>query len=73
MHIMKIKAMETIRTSLGIILMVYSIPTVLAASDIKSKLEPDLSTEWVIVSIIFILTLVFILANLNDIIKMKRI
>lgn len=70
---MKIKAMETIRTSLGIILMVYSIPTVLAASDIKSKLEPDLSTEWVIVSIIFILTLVFILANLNDIIKMKRI
>ena len=49
--------MKTLRTSLTIILLVYSIPVLLSGIDIYKGTEPDLSSEWIIVFIYFLLPL----------------
>jgi hypothetical protein len=47
--------MQTIRFSLAVILTIYSIPTLLSGLDIYKGTEPDLSSEWTIVCIFFVL------------------
>jgi undecaprenyl pyrophosphate phosphatase UppP len=61
--------MKTLRTSIALILTIYSIPTVLSGLDIYKGMEPDLSSEWIIVCVFFILSLVFCLINLFELIK----
>jgi undecaprenyl pyrophosphate phosphatase UppP len=63
--------MKTLRTSLAIILLIYSIPTVLSGLDIYKGTEPDLSPEWIIVCIFFIFSFIFILINLLELVKRK--
>ena len=65
--------MKTVRTSLTIILLIYSIPAFLSGIDIYKGTEPDLSSEWIIVSIYFLLSFAFILVNLFEILKLKKI
>jgi undecaprenyl pyrophosphate phosphatase UppP len=65
--------MKTIRFSLAVILTIYSIPTLLSGLDIYKGTEPDLSSEWIIVSIFFVLSLVFFITNLLELIKRNKI
>ena len=51
--------MKTLRAVLAVILLVYSIPTLLSALDILRGTEPDLGSEWIIVSIFFVLSVLF--------------
>jgi uncharacterized membrane protein YhaH (DUF805 family) len=65
--------MKTIRFSLAVILTIYSIPTLLSGLDIYKGTEPDLSSEWIIVSIFFVLSLAFFITNLLELIKRNKI
>ena len=64
--------MKTIRFSLAVILTIYSIPTLLSGLDIYKSTEPDLSSEWIIVCIFFVLSLVFFISNLLELIKRDK-
>ena len=64
--------MRTIRISLGVILTIYSIPTILSGLDIYKGTEPDLSTEWIIVCIYFVLSLVFSILNILELFKQAK-
>ena len=64
--------MKTIRLSLAVILTIYSIPTLLSGLDIYKGTEPDLSSEWIIVCIFFVLSLVFFISNLLEIAKRDK-
>ena len=64
--------MKTTRFTLAVILTIYSIPTLLAGLDIYQGTEPDLSSEWIIVSIFFVLSLVFFISSLLELIKRDR-
>jgi undecaprenyl pyrophosphate phosphatase UppP len=64
--------MKILRASLAIILIIYSVPTVLSGLDIYKHTEPDLSSEWIIVFIFFVLTMVFIVANFIELVKVKK-
>ena len=63
--------MRIIRISLAIILSVYSIPAILSASDIYKGSEPDLSSEWIVLSIYIILSLAFALVSILELLKEK--
>jgi undecaprenyl pyrophosphate phosphatase UppP len=63
--------MKILRVSLAIILLVYSIPTFLSGLDIYKGQENDLSSEWIIVCLFFVLSFVFILLNFLESIKNK--
>jgi uncharacterized membrane protein YhaH (DUF805 family) len=65
--------MKTIRFSLAVILTIYSIPTLLSGLDIYKGTEPDLSSEWIIVSIFFVLSLAFFVTNLLELIKRDKL
>jgi hypothetical protein len=65
--------MKTIRSSLTFILLIYSIPTILSGLDIYSGSEPDLSSEWIIVSIYLILSIVYCVINLLDLFKKTKL
>jgi membrane protease YdiL (CAAX protease family) len=56
--------MKTIRTSLAIILIIYSFPAFLSGLDIYKGTEPDLSSEWIILCIFFVLSLLLFILNL---------
>jgi uncharacterized membrane protein YhaH (DUF805 family) len=64
--------MKTIRLSLAVILTIYSIPALLSGLDIYKGTEPDLSSEWIIVCIFFILSLVFFISSLLELIKRDK-
>lgn len=64
--------MKTLRAGLAIILLIYSVPTVLSGLDILRADEPDLSSEWIIVLIFFILSMVLILINFLEVLKRKQ-
>jgi hypothetical protein len=64
--------MKTIRSSLTLILLIYSIPTILSGLDIYSCSEPDLSSEWIIVSIYLILSICYCVINLVDLFKRTK-
>jgi membrane protease YdiL (CAAX protease family) len=64
--------MKTLRASLAIILFIYSVPTILSALDIYRGKEPDLSSEWIIISVFFVLSMAFILINLLEFVKVKK-
>jgi len=64
--------MKTLRFSLAVILTIYSIPTLLSGLDIYKGREPDLSSEWIIVCIFFVLSLVFFISNLLELIKRDK-
>ena len=64
--------MKTIRFSLAVILTIYSIPTLLSGLDIYKGTEPDLSSEWIIICIFFVLSLVFFITNLLELIKRDK-
>lgn len=64
--------MKTLRFILALILTIYSIPTLLSGLDIYHGTEPDLSTEWIIVCIFFVLSLVFFVTNLLELIKRDK-
>jgi uncharacterized membrane protein YhaH (DUF805 family) len=64
--------MKTIRFSLAVILTIYSIPTLLSGLDIYKGTEPDLSSEWIIVCIFFVLSLVLFISNLLELIKRDK-
>lgn len=61
--------MKTIRVILTIILLFYFIPTILSGLDILQGNEPDLSTEWTIVCIYLILSFVYCIVNLSELLK----
>jgi undecaprenyl pyrophosphate phosphatase UppP len=65
--------MKKIRFSLAVILIIYSIPTLLSGLDIYKGTEPDLSSEWIIVSIFFVLSLAFFITNLLELIKQDKL
>jgi undecaprenyl pyrophosphate phosphatase UppP len=65
--------MKTKRFSLAVILTIYSIPTLLSGLDIYKGTEPDLSSEWIIVSIFFVLSLVFFITNLLELVKRNKL
>jgi membrane protease YdiL (CAAX protease family) len=56
--------MKTIRTSLAIILIIYSFPAFLSGLDIYKGTEPDLSSEWIILCIFFVLSLLLFILDL---------
>ena len=60
--------MKSLRVSLAIILFFYSIPAFLSGIDIFHADEPDLSSEWIIVCVFFILSFFLILVNLLEIV-----
>ena len=64
--------MKFLRAGLTIILLVYSVPTVLSGLDIFKADEPDLSSEWIVVLIFFVLTMVLILVNFLGILKRDK-
>ena len=64
--------MKTLRFSLAVILTIYSIPTLLSGLDIYKGTEPDLSTEWIIICIFFVLSLVFFISNFLELIKRDK-
>jgi uncharacterized membrane protein YhaH (DUF805 family) len=61
--------LRAIRISLAIILAIYSIPAFLSGLDIYKGTEPDLSSEWIIVCIFFVLSLVLFISNLLEFVK----
>ena len=61
--------MKKIRSVLTIILLFYFVPTILSTLDILKGSEPDLSSEWIIVSIYLVLSLVYSIVNLMDLLK----
>jgi len=67
------KNMKSIRISLAIILLIYSIPTLLSGLDILKGEEPDLSSEWIIVCIYYLLSIIFIIINLLELLSMKKV
>jgi membrane protease YdiL (CAAX protease family) len=64
--------MKTIRISLAVILTIYSIPAFLSGLDIYKGTEPDLSAEWVILCVFFILSIVLFVSNLLESIKREK-
>ncbi|HBC78516.1 MAG TPA: hypothetical protein DEO60_06080, partial [Bacteroidales bacterium] len=56
----------------AVILIIYSIPAFLSGLDIYKGTEPDLSSEWIIVCIFFVLSLVFVISNLLELIRRVR-
>lgn len=64
--------LRTLRITLAIILAIYSIPAILSGLDIFKGTEPDLSTEWIIVCIYFVLVLVLIISNLLELIRKAK-
>ncbi len=61
--------MKTLRAGLAAILLPYSIPTLLSGLDIFRGTEPDLGSEWIIVSIFFVLSVVFAAATVVEFLK----
>lgn len=66
------KIMKTLRFTLALLLTIYSIPVLLSGLDIIKGTEPDLSSEWMIVTIFFILSLGFFIFNMVEITRKKR-
>jgi undecaprenyl pyrophosphate phosphatase UppP len=64
--------MKILRASLAILLLVYLIPAILSVLDIYKNDEPDLSSEWLIVLIFFVLSILLILGNFLELIRYKR-
>lgn len=64
--------MKTLRASLSFILLLYSIPTILSGLDIYRGDEPDLSSEWIIIGIYFVLSWLLIMVNILGINGMKK-
>ena len=63
--------MKTLRASLAIFLFIYSFLTIASLLDIYKGSEPDLSTEWIILSVFIFLSMVFCIVSLIDSIKKK--
>ena len=61
--------MKKIRIVLTIILLFFIFPTILSTLDILKGSEPDLSSEWIIVSIYLVLSLVYSIVNLLELLK----
>lgn len=61
--------MKTVSSVLTVILLLYSVPAGLSGLDILKGSEPDLSTEMIIVSIYFGLSLVYCAVNLEILLK----
>jgi membrane protease YdiL (CAAX protease family) len=64
--------MKTLRAVLAVILLVYSIPTLLSALDILRGTEPDLGSEWIIVSIFFVLSVLFAAVTVVEFLRGKE-
>ncbi len=64
--------MRTLRAALAVILIFYSVPTLLSGFDIYGGQEPDLSSEWIIVGLFFVLSILFILVNLIELIRVRK-
>ena len=62
----KTYTMKILRVSLSVILIIYSVPTILSGMDIHRAAEPDLSSEWIVVTIFFILSVALFLVSLID-------
>ena len=64
--------MKTLRFTIALLLTIYSIPVLLSGLDILKGTEPDLSSEWLIVTFFFILSLGFFIFNMVEITRKKR-
>ena len=64
--------MKTLKAILTVLLVFYTIPTLLSGLDIYKGTEPDLSSEWIIVFIFFIMFLGLITINITEIVKMVK-
>jgi len=64
--------MKTLRAGLAVILLVYSIPTLLSALDIFRGTEPDLGSEWIIVSVFFVLSVLFAAVTVVELLRGKE-
>ena len=64
--------MKTLRAGLAAILLVYSIPTLLSGLDIFRGTEPDLGSEWIIVSIFFVLSVLFAAVTVVEFLRGKE-
>jgi len=64
--------MKTLRAGFAAILLVYSIPTLLSGLDILRGTEPDLSAEWIIVSIFFVSSVLFVLVTVLEFLKVRE-
>jgi membrane protease YdiL (CAAX protease family) len=64
--------MKTLRAVIAVILLVYSIPTLLSALDILRGTEPDLGSEWIIVSIFFVLSVLFAAVTVVEFLRGKE-
>jgi heme/copper-type cytochrome/quinol oxidase subunit 3 len=64
--------MKILRFSLTVILLIYSVPAFLSGLDIYKGKESDLSAEWIIVCVFFALSLVYILVNAIEWMKLKK-
>jgi hypothetical protein len=64
--------MKKIRSVLTIILLFYFVPTILSTLDILRGSEPDLSSEWIIVSVYMVLSLIYSIVNLMELMKELR-
>ncbi len=63
--------MKALKAIFTVLLAFYTIPTILAGLDIYKGTEPDLSSEWVIVFIFFIMFVVLITINITELIRMR--
>ncbi|NQU87531.1 MAG: hypothetical protein HQ541_17395 [Mariniphaga sp.] len=64
--------MKILRASYAVILLIYSVPAVLSLFDIYQGKEPNLSTEWIVVCVFFILFFGFIIVNFLGLKKEKE-
>ncbi len=68
----KSNALVRMSLTLGLITLVSLILSVLALSDIYQNIEPDLSLEWKVLRVSFLLVLMFIALASVTIIKQNR-
>lgn len=64
--------MKTFRIILAIILIFYSIPTVLSAYDIYKGTEPNLSSEWIVVGVFIALGTILAVVTLLELFKKPK-
>jgi hypothetical protein len=61
--------MRATRAILTGILLTYFVPTILSVMDILKGSEPDLSEEWIIVTIYLLVSFGYTLVNLSDLLR----
>lgn len=64
--------MKALRISLAVMLLFYSLPTFLSGLDIFRGTEEDLASEWIIVTLFFVMCLLMVVICLIEALERLR-